>query len=832
MPLAFGAQLRSLRVAAGLTQEELAERAGLSARGIADLERGTRKSPYAETVERLCAALQLGPDERDRLLAARRRALSSAEPLVALPTSLSSFIGRKDQIAKIQQQLQRIRLLTLTGPGGIGKTRLALQATASPGSTVFVDLAPVADDRQVVPALASALGLLERHGESLLDTVISALHSKRLLLLLDNCEHVVSACAVLVDRVLRACPMVSILATSREPLRLVGETVWRVPPLEQPDSDALAIMERVADAESVRLFVDRAVAVRSDFRLTKKNARSVANVCLRLDGIPLAIELAAARVSALTPDEIDARLDDRFGLLTGGSRAAPRRHRTLRAVVDWSYALLETPEQRVFEALFAFSGGCSLDAAQAVCSDASTPAAEVIPLLANLVDRSLVLAQLDDQEGVATRYRMLETLRQYARERAEARGDARAIQDRHAEYFLGLAERAAPTLSIARRDTDVMVLEREHDNVRAAARWLIDIGDVDRAQRLGSALGEFWFARGYFSEGRALATEMLALVDGRGRTSARATLLDAAGRLATGQADFSAAAACHGEASSIWHELGDAIHLAQSIRWQSFLAQMRGDLDAAESLQQEAVRLSRSADDRAGEADGLNYGSNLAFDRADFATSRRCAQEALTLCRDMDLPWGMACALASLARTSRELGEFDVATKLWEEATSFLEVNTDPFWTAKSLAIGASLLIHQRELQRAYELLMDSLELRQRIGDREGVAWCLESFAELAAADGCPECVLQLAGAASAYRERLAAPRLGALSGPERAVTWARETLGPPATAEWKLGRSWTLERAIAAATGRTGLSGSMRLRKRQGRPEPGAGLSRVDTYT
>ena len=446
---AFGALLRRYRLAASLSQSVLAERAHVSINAIAALERGRRSAPRPSTVLLLADALGLASGERAALVAAAGGRLSASNrrerTLTNLPISLTSFVGRQQEVADVQQLLATARLLTLCGAGGIGKTRLALEAVReADGDVAFVELASVTDRAALPHAIASILGVREQPQRPLLQTLMTALRPRHLLLVLDNCEHLVSACAELAEALLRSCAHLRILATTREPLGIGGEVVWQVPPLTLPDLGAQPTIAQVTESEAVQLFIDRAQSRVRGFSMTPGTARAVADVCVQVDGIPLAIELAAARVKVLTPEQMAARLSDRFRLLSGGNdRHAPARHQTLRAAVDWSFDLLSVAEQHVLAQLAVFAGGWTLEAAEAVCTcpDDGTgiPAATVLDVLSGLVDKSLVLAE-PGAHGV--RYRFLETIRQYASERMEVLPEADAIRRRHRTWHVEFANKA------------------------------------------------------------------------------------------------------------------------------------------------------------------------------------------------------------------------------------------------------------------------------------------------------------------------------------------------------------------------------------------------------
>jgi predicted ATPase len=428
-----------------------------------------------------------------------------------LPSELSSFVGREKELAEVKRLLESTRLLTLTGSGGCGKTRLALAAASDvvegfEGGVWLVDLAPLADPSLVPQALASTLGVREQPARLLTETLSDYLGSKKVLVILDNCEHLIETCAELVETLLRSCPELSILATSREALGIAGEVAWPVPSLTLPDLRRLPDIESLPRYEAARLFVERAAAVKPTFALTEQNAPAVVRVCYRLDGIPLAIELAAARTKVLAVEEISERLDGSLGLLASGGRTALPRHRTLRATMDWSHELLPEDEQTLFRRLTVFAGGFTLEAAESVCAGEDLERDEVLELLSHLVDKSLVTAQ---EQGGETRYRLLEMVRKYGREKLDRAEEVTEVGRRHADFYVTLAEEAEPELKGGRQVAWLERLETEHDNLRAAMRWLLGQVELEEAARLGWALWLFWGTRANFAEGRRAMEQAL-----------------------------------------------------------------------------------------------------------------------------------------------------------------------------------------------------------------------------------------------------------------------------------------------------------------------------------
>jgi predicted ATPase/transcriptional regulator with XRE-family HTH domain len=507
---AFGALLKRYRLAAGLSQETLADRAGMSANGIGALERGDRRTPRRETLALLADALDLSAEQRRAFSAAALRpalirAAGSAAahgpwpdaPSSNLPLSLTSFVGRTVELADVAALLRAHRLVTLTGSGGIGKSRTALEAGAAyalehEAGVWLAELAPLSDPSFVMATIAGALGVQEVRGRPLAETVLAYLRGKKILLVIDNCEHVIAATARIVDTLLRGCSALRILATSRESLRVPGEHAYRLPSLDAPSEEAARRLRAGEGAmyAAIELFADRACSVDRRFVLTDQSVPHVAEICRRLDGIPLAIELAAARVPMLHVTALLEKLDQRFSLLTSGDRTAFPRQQTMRATIDWSYDLLSAQEQRLFRRLAVFPEGCTLEAAAAVCTEAGATDIDVLPDLSSLVDKSLLIA---DVEGAHPRYRLLETFRTYAHERLVGHDEAQMTTHRHAEAYVTLAERLEREWA-ARSDGDVFAtVGAEFENWRAALAWsLSPAGDRSLGLRLAAALGFAW----------------------------------------------------------------------------------------------------------------------------------------------------------------------------------------------------------------------------------------------------------------------------------------------------------------------------------------------------
>ena len=797
-PAAFAGRLRGLRLEAGLTQEALAERAGLGVRTVQALEAG-ESWPLRTTLLRLAQTLGLTADAEAALAAAGRRpprprrrgappapgAVPARRPAHNLPLQLTSFVGRARERAGVRRSLSMSRLVTLTGPGGVGKTRLALRVAADvlpefPDGVWLAELAALDDPALVPQAVAAAVGVREAPGRPLPATLADALRPRRLLLVLDNAEHLVDACARLADALLRASPGLTILATSREPLGLAAETAWPVPPLAVPDAGHPPPAGMAARYAAVRLFRDRAVAARPAFRVTARNAPAVAQLCARLDGLPLALELAAARVRVLPVEELAARLEDRFRLLTGGSRAAPPRQRTLRATLDWSHDLLSAPERALFRRLSVFAGGWTLAAAEAVCAGADGEGIapdEVLGLLIGLVDKSLVTA--DEQPDGSVRYRLLETLRQYARERLAAGGEGEAVRRRHAAYFLGLAEAAGPDLLGGRQSAWLDRLEREHDNLRAALEWLTERGAAEAGLRLADAVGPFWMTRGYLQEPRARLERLLALPGAEG-TSLRARVLVGTAGLAWAQGDYAAERRLAAAGLAGYRAAGDAAGAVKALGFLARAALDQGDYAAARDLAGQALAPQR---DLPWPAPFLPLAilAHVARDLGEYATARPLYEENLARARAAGDRRRTGHLLESFGWLAGYEGDLPAARARFEESLALRRALGQRHDAAGSLTALGWVAVARGDAAAARAFLAESLPVHREVGNRFGVARALEGYAALAARAQ-PARALRLAGAAAALRAALGRPMAPAERPTyEGRLEPARRALGPRA---------------------------------------------------
>jgi predicted ATPase/DNA-binding XRE family transcriptional regulator len=766
----FGTQLRALRVRAGLSQEALAERAGLGVATLKALEHGQRQRPRAHTLVLLGDALGLNAAERDAWFVINESTESSEQPpetepvdldTLRLPVWLTSFIGRESEVEMVRALLDpasatAVRLLTLLGPGGVGKTRLAVAVASTLTSAyrdgvVFVDLAPLTDARLVAATIARALDVRESGGPSARELLLEHLRPRRVLLLLDNFEHLISAGPLLAD-LLQHCAGVSMLTTSRVALRLRAERRFRVAPLPTPP-DNLETPEDVAAAPAVRLFVQRAQAVAANFELEPGNAGAVAAVCRRLDGMPLAIELAAARAGLLRPAALLQRLERRLTLLTHGAIDLPPRQQTLRQTLAWSYDLLRPAEQTLFRRLGVFAGGCSLDAVEAVCAFDDALGEDFLEPLGALVDNSLVYQTADANQE--PRFGMLETLREYAGERLTDSGEAEAIRRRHANFYLELAEEAKPTPTGSGEARWLDRLKQEHANLHAALDWLIELKEQDLALRLGAAALPYWLHGGYFTDGRRLARLLDTSEPELSPIRARATL--AAARLASGQGDYRAHARYGEAALSLFRDLADQPGTADAVtnlgvaRWQ------QGRLDEAEVDLLEGVRLFRSLDDSAGISASLLPLACVTRDRGDLEAARPLYAEALARRQAAGDQLGIAHVLNNLGWLELYAGNWAAARQLAEQSLAIRQT----FGSLREIVWSQTLLgkiaLASDDPESAAAYFRDSLEVHGVVGNVWGTILALEGVAGLEATRQ-PERALRLAAAATALREAIGRP--------------------------------------------------------------------------
>ncbi len=611
-----------------------------------------------------------------------------------LPQQVTSFIGREKELTNVQEVLARSRLLTLTGAGGSGKSRLALQAAADlletyPDGVWLVELAPLADPLLVAQTVANVLGVKEEKDKLILMTLTENLKAKKLLLLLDNCEHVLDTSAKLADDLIRSCHMVQIIATSREGLGIAGETTYRVPSLSLPDPKQTQTAESLSRFEAVQLFVARALQTQPHFAVTNQNAPALASICHRLDGIPLAIELAAARARSLSVEDINSRLDQRFRLLTGGSRTALPRQQTLRSLIDWSYDLLSAAEKALLCRLSVFAGGWTIKAAEAVCSGGAVEEWEALDFLMSLCDKSLVVAE---PSGTTTRYRMLETVRQYARDRLLEVGDGEMFRDQHLAFFLAFAEETEPQINSPQMRELLDRLEAELDNFRAALEWSsASPRHAESGLRLALGMGKFMLYRAYWKEIGERLSRAMETSEGV-RPGLRARGLFELSYHATHRPDFVTAHRMLEESLEIRQALGDRIGIAQTLNALGTLATSQKDYGLARQYYEASLVIQRELGNRKGIATALNNLGKIAPYQGEPATSRPYYEESLEIVRAMGDPFGIYFALLNLGEVNFIAKEYHAAGVMWRECLAVVVEHTLKFYIPWALMALAGLI--------------------------------------------------------------------------------------------------------------------------------------------
>jgi predicted ATPase/DNA-binding SARP family transcriptional activator/DNA-binding CsgD family transcriptional regulator len=701
---------------------------------------------------RLPVTLSLDLSQEEGLLGAGKHNLSAP---------MTSFVGRAQEIVEVKRTMAMTRILTLAGAGGSGKTRLAFEVArdligAYPDGVWMVELAPLSEEGLVAQEVAGALEVTERTGEQLADTLVDSLTGKEMLLVLDNCEHLIDAAARLADRLLRSCPRLRILATSREPLSIAGEVIWQVDPLSLPDRDGVPSVDGLMRYEALRLFVDRARLRLPDFELTEENAEAVARVCRKLDGMPLAIELATARMGALAVENVAQRLEISLDVLKGASRTAAARQRTLKATLDWSHDLLSEAERVLFRSISVFAGGWTLEAAEAVCSEDGTEHEEVLDLLSALVDKSLVLAGVVSRGPV--RYRMLEPIRQYAHEKLEESGETVELRNRHAAFFLALAEEAEPKLAGPQQRVWVVRLEAEHDNLRRALSWSLDMEKKGTALRLGAALWRFWHVRGYLSEGVRWMERVLSSGE-LGASPARVKALEGMGWLTQSQGDYERAEATYEEMLELSRQLGDEESIATALNSLGTVAAQRGDNELARTLLTENLKVLEKLEEQGNPSapikrfHALNLLGLLAIrEEGDYARGAALWEQSLALAREAGDTDRVGLMLSNLGYPALLQGEHERARQLSEAALDIArELGSVEFAPTASINLGLAAL-GLGEYEQAQGSFQEALVISQDTGRKLNVIETLEGMASLTAAQGKTSRAARLRGAAEAAR--------------------------------------------------------------------------------
>ncbi len=823
----FGSWLKLRRKALDLTRESLADRVGCSAATIRKIEAEERR-PSLQIAELFAEVFNIPPDERPAFLKfARGDWHSGSGPLVEempwrapssqrsnLPSAVTTLIGREQEIADVLEYIVRadIRLVTLMGPPGIGKTRLGLESAHAlsdhfSGGVIFVPLATLDDPSLIARAIIQSLGYVESKDHSAVEQVINGIRDKQTLLVLDNLEHLMDGAAPFVSTLLSACPRLKILVTSREALRVSGEWVYSVPTLRLPKEITSISMETAAQFPALTLFAERARAVRSDFALNAGNIQAVASICTQLDGLPLAIELIAARIRFMSPQTLLEHLNDQFVLSANGMRADSARQKTLHHAIGWSYALLPPEEQKLFAYLSCFAGGFTLEAAEAIFSQNFTDRS-MIDLIASLLDKSLI-QRSSDQLG-KNRYDMLVTIRQYGHEKLLESGESESVRDRHLKFFLDLAEAAEPYLravtapylsgadAVEWRDR----IDIDHDNLRLAFDWSQESQHhAESGLRLAGALSDFWLNRGYLVEGRSRISSALNHARSFERTTLYASVLFDVALIASVQGDFPGARSFASESLAICRELDDKLGISYALTALGVVAIDVNDYALAESTLQEAFQNRRDFPD-VSKTSLITTMGWAAFGLGDYPLARKRLNEALTLSVNAGDKERTSAVLGGLAEVDLREGRYESATKLIEESLVIRREAGNKWALGVALGIWAWIAVLQHDWDSAFARLKESAAVRAEIGDKGGLVWCLEKLAQVALGKEDVEKAVEIFSAAESIRAAVASTMEPFdQSEYERNIVLLHENMGEEEFKKaWDQGRAMTLEQAVAYA--------------------------------
>ena len=729
-----------------------------------------------------------------------------------LPALLSSFIGRAREIDEVKALISTNRLVTLTGTGGCGKTRLAYKVAEDMAGEFedgawIVELAALADPALVSQSIAEIFDIHEKSGRTLNRMLVEHLQRRQTLLLVDNCEHLIGACAVILEELLQACPSLKVLATSRELLGIPGEIVWTIPPLSIPDLQLWKNPARAQEAlraneqsEAACLFVARANSHNPDFTMTIENGRWIAEICRHLDGVPLAIELAAARVRSLSVEQIAGKLDDRFHLLTAGHRTGPPRQQTLAATLDWSYSLLSAKDKMVLKRLSVFASGATLEAAEAVCAGRGIEPGEVLDILSHLVNKSLVT--VSKPEGRETRYILLETIRQYGRDKLGESDEEDEAKNRHLDYFVQWTEKTVPYLNGSEQVRWLKQYENEHDNLRAALEWSLMAADrAEPGLKLATSTAIFWKNHGYHSEGRARLAAALAQGSAQRPTPERAHALLNASILAFFQSDYPAVRALAEESLAIFKEQGSAgrLGVADALEILAETATETGDYSAAPSLYEQALSLYREIGDLVGIGDTLKMLGWGAMRIGDYEHAESLLNEGLIVCRESGDLRQICSSLAGLGELAVRRGQLERATELLSESLNISQHSGDKWGIAIALGSLGWVAFRKHEYQKMRKLIGESLDVRMETGDRGGIAWCLEKLAEANIEQSHFHEAVIIFGSASALRASVGSV-MDTADRPEyeRMISKVKTELGTEAfAAAWDEGQAMSLDHSI-----------------------------------
>jgi len=815
--LSFGEWLKRQRKASGLTQEQLAMQVGCSAIAIRKIEAEQRR-PSAQIAERLAHIFNVSPDDQKHFLRFARGGLKSAPaesikdapwratnaPVRAnLPATVTSLIGREKEIAEVREYLERedIRLVTLVGPPGIGKTRLSLEAARAslsnfPDGVFFVALAPLNDPSLVAPAILQALGYVEAINQSASKQLMDGIGDNRILLVLDNCEHLIEEVAPLASELLSACSRLNILVTSRESLRVPGEWLYPVPALDVPKERSLIDMETIPRFPALTLFAERARAVRPDFALDAGNVRAVASICAQLDGLPLAIELIATRIRLMSPQVLLERMTDQFVLSADGMRAVSARQKTLNNAIGWSYNLLPPEEQKFFAHLSVFSGGWTLESAQAICDG------DVLSLTNSIMMKSLIMANL--VSGHETRYRFHETICQYAREKLRTSGEMKMLCLRHLTFFAGMVAEAERSFKGSDQALWYNRLDNEQDNLRAALTWFEGIENAELRLRFAAGLWRYWKNRGHIREGRVHLKYILeSLPPGSPRqTSAYARALTASGSLAYYEGDMSYSEESRKEALAIFRNLDDKTGIADCLNGLGNTAISQGNYDSSRGFYEESLMIRKELEDKWGVARLFGNLGLLAYFQTDYVQARSLHLESLTLFRELGDDEGVVNELVNLGDVFYCQGELSTASSFYEESAMIARKLNDQWGLAYAIKGMADVVFEQGDFSTASSLYGECITVFQKGADYIGLPFAFESIAALACAKNKLEAAARIFGVADAFRKSTNSP----LPPPnydtyQMNLSILRQRLDPGKfDFAWTEGRAMTLDEAVAYA--------------------------------
>lgn len=725
-----------------------------------------------------------------------------------LPVQPTPFIGRAAEVAGAVELIlsDHVRLVTITGVGGSGKTRVALQACVELANhpnfkenVFFIPLSSIRDPGLVILTIAQNVGIKEVVGRSIIEFVTEALHDQHLLLLLDNFEQVISA-APLVAELLSRCPNLKILVTSREPLRVRGEREIPLQPFPLPDLNKLPSTQVLSQYAAIELFMQRAQAVKPDFSLTPENAPAIVEICARVDGLPLGIELAAARVKLLPPQAMLKRLEHRLAFLTGGARDLPERQQTLRRTIDWSYDLLSKSQQILLNRMSVFVGGCTAETAESVCNADKALKGDLLDGLASLLDQNMIR---QEETGDEPRFALLEVIREYGLERLKASGQMEALSQRHAVYFLSLTERADPLLETPEQALWLDRLQREYENIRAALDWFVDTGAAEEGLRFGITLWRFWEIRGYLTEGRARLSQLLDMPEAGAHTKLRMKAVYAAGVLAYAQCDYETARSLFEENLAISPEMGDPYVLITSLNNLGNIYDVLGDYNRSHSNYSKALAISQELQDPLGIAWALKNLANVAYRQGEYLEARRLYEESLELWRRLRVPGSIAAGLNDIGNVANAQGDYSAARSAYQSSLEIFRKLGHEGGAAIALHNLGNVVSAQGNYAEARQLYRQSLAIAHTLGDRRSIARLLESLANLAAVESQPKRAARLASAAAKLRTAVSAPLSPVeQSKVQQTLDLARQMLPAQCFASaWSEGQALPLEDALEYAS-------------------------------